>query len=265
MNIHVVLPTRGNPIRLMAVLTCFDNLASGNHEITYNVVCDMDDSLTIGILGQMALNIQTWIGEGNLSQRMNQAARDGEIVTGAADDTFPLAQHWDEILCVGAQQLPVFSWHEVNDPNNQTMLVFTDKWLQTIGRMLPEYFPFWFGDTWVSEVYEMAFLKPLPIVANLPWGGKRGKTKGMRDLAYWFDFFAATRIERIAEARAICFAYDKPFEMPEGMLVDMKKRDAEQLAKVPEFNEWFGADIGQPSELYIEMKEKADQWLMKHQ
>ncbi len=271
MKIDIIIPSRGNPLRLMSVITSFDALASGQHEITYRVVCDMDDHLTQGVsnpLRNVGLPVAVHIGSGPLSHRMNEAAADGnaDIVSGAADDTFPLTQHWDEILNIGMSTgHTVFSWQEVNDPNNQTMLVFQRKWLDSVGRMLPEYFPFWFGDTWVAEVYEMAFLRPLPIIANLPWGGKRGKTKGMRDLEFWFDFFAATRLERIAEARGVCFSYDQPFEMPAGMLQDMKKRDEEQRARVPQFREWFGADQGEPTELYLSMKANAEKWLREHQ
>ena len=132
-------------------------------------------------------------------------------------------------------------------------------------RRLPEYFPFWFGDTWVAEVYELAHCRPLPIIQNLPWGGKRGKTRGMRDLEFWFDFFAATRIERIAEARGVAFANSVKFDPPQAMLDDMKRRDAEQRARVPQFNEAFGADAGEPSETYLNMKATAQQWLREHQ
>ena len=264
MKIDVIIPSRGHPTRLMAVLTCFDQLATGQHEVTYRIVCDMDDPLTCKAAESLKLRTAIHIGTGNLQTRMNEAAREGEahIVTTAADDVFPLAQDWDGILAIGIEQnLPAFSWQEVKDPTNHTNLVFSHKWLGAVGRMLPEYFPFWFGDTWVAEVFEMAFTRSMPIIKNLPWGGKRGKTLGMRDLAFWFDFFAATRVERIAEARAVCFAWNIPFEMPEAMAADMQRRDAEQLARVPQYEEWFGADQGDPTEQYVKMKAAADQWL----
>jgi len=266
MKIDVIVPSRGHPLRLMSVLTCFDALSSGEHEITYRVVCDMDDTPTYKVSDALPFRVAIHSGMGPLSARMNEAAMEAsDIVTGAADDTFPLAQHWDAILAIGVDEgHPAFSWQEVNDPTNTTMLVFSRRWLNAVGRMLPEYFPFWFGDTWVAEVYEMAFLKPLPIVQNLPWGGKRGKTKGMRDLKFWFDFFAATRVERVAEARSVCFAYDRPFEPLPEMLADMKRRDAEQLSRVPQFEEWFGADQGEPSENYVAMKMRAEGWLSEH-
>lgn len=264
MKIDVIVPSRGHPLRLMAVLTCFDALATGENDITYRVICDMDDPLTFKVADTLPFKVAMHAGSGPLSKRMNEAAKEGgaDLVTGAADDTFPLAQHWDGLLTIGAEQnVPAFSWQEVNDPTNTTMVVFGRKWLDAVGRMLPEYFPFWFGDTWVAEVFELAFCKPLPIVANLPWGGKRGKTSGMRDLKFWFEFFAATRVERVAEARAVCFAYGIPYEAPDDMIVDMERRDAEQIAKVPQYEEWFGTKEPQ-TEQYTQMRQAADDWLM---
>ena len=266
MKIDVIIPSRGNPTRLMAVLTCFDQLSTGNHEVTYRIICDMDDPLTCKAAESLKLNTAIHIGTGNLQTRMNDAAKEGDaqIVTTAADDVFPLAQDWDGILAVAdAKNIPAFSWQEVRDPTNHTNLVFSRKWLKAVGRMLSEYFPFWFGDTWVAEVFEMAFTQPMPIISNLPWGGRRGKTRGMRDLAFWFEFFAATRIERVAEARALCFAYERKFEVPEAMAADMKRRDAEQLTRVPQYEQWFGANQGDPSEQYVKMKTAADQWLVQ--
>lgn len=269
MKIDVIVPSRGHPLRLMSVLTCFDALATGNNEVAYRIVCDEDDQLTAKAIGKLP-GITTIIhsGVGPLSPRMNSAAleSDAELITNAGDDTFPLAQYWDDIIASGLDQgHDMFSWQEVNDPTNNTMLVFSKRWLKAVGRMLPEYFPFWFGDTWVAEVYELALQHAMPIVTNLQWGGKRGKTKGMFDLAFWFEFFAATRCERIAEARAVCFALDKPFTENLEMLADMARRDAEQLKKVPQYEEWFGANLGEPSEQYAEMKTLADNWLRKKQ
>lgn len=266
MKIDVLMASRGNAVKLMSVLTCFDQLSSGNHDITYRVVCDMDDPLTYQILGKVQLKIAVHCGQGPLHKRLNEAAMesDADVITGAADDTFPLAQHWDAIIDYGMSEgHHAFSWQEVNDPTNQTMIALSKKWIQSVGRFYPEYFPFWFADTWIAEVHEMIYHKPLPIVETLPWGGKRGQTRGMRELKYWFEFFQATRIERIAEARGLCFHLGIPFDPPEEMLADMWRRDAEQLARVPHYEMMFNANQGEPSERYLSMKTIADQWLQK--
>ena len=268
MKIDLIIPSRGQALRLMSVITAFDNLATGEHDITYNVVCDLDDPLTWKALKQLpGVQVAVHAGAGPLAERMNTVAMecDADTVSGAADDTFPLAQHWDDIIAAGKDQgHDLFSWQEVNDPTNHTMIVFSRRWLKAVGRMLPTYFPFWFGDTWVAEVYELAFNRPLPIVENLQWGGKRGKTNGMRDLAFWFEFFSATRVERIAEARSVCYAFARPFVANQAMIEDMERRDREQLARVPHYEEYFGANKGEPSEQYTTMKTAADTWLQNH-
>ena len=267
MKIDVILPSRGQPIRLMAVIVAFDALALGQHEVTYRVVCDMDDALTIKAMtslnGVGTIRIASHIGSGPLARRMNEAAIDGnaDVVTGAADDTFPIAQHWDMVIAAGIEQgHHAFSWQEANDPSNQTMIVLSRTWLRAVNKMVPEYFPFWFGDTWIAEVYELAFNCGMPIIENLRWGGKRGKTKGMRDLAFWFDFFAKTRSERESEARAICYALGKKYEPMAHIIPAMLTRDEYQRGRVPQYEEWFGADQGEPTEQYLSMKHVAEQW-----
>ncbi len=264
MKIDVIVPSRGNPLRLMSVLTAFDALSSGQNEINYRIVCDLDDPNTYKTAAALPFKAFVHCGEGSLHKRMNEAAAEGQAdaVTTAGDDTFPLTQHWDGVIEAGISEgHPAFSWMEVNDPANTTNIVWSAKWLGAVGKMLPEWFPFWFGDTWQAEVHELAFLAPLPIVSNLQWGGKRGHTKGMRELAFWFEFFAATRKLRVGEARSLCFAYGRPYGPPQEMLDDMARRDAEQLKRVPEFEQAFGANQGEPSERYLTMKAAAEKWL----
>lgn len=261
------MASRGNPLRLMSVLTCFDALASGEHEVTYRVICDMDDPLTWKALGAVKLPISVHIEQGPIAMRMNEACAqsDADVFTGAADDTFPLAQHWDQLITYGLSHgHHAFSWQEANDPNNQTMIVLSKKWISAVGRMLPPYFPFWFGDTWIAEVYEILYEKPMPIAQNLPWGGKRGKTRGMRELRFWMDFFAATRVERMGEARCLALALDIPFGDKQSVLDNLHNRDLMQRERIPKYEEWFGADQGDPSEQYLSMKATAEQWLAEH-
>lgn len=278
MKIDVVLASRGNPLRLMSVLTCFDNLASGTNDITYRVIVDEDDELTVKAAKQIPLKIVLHEGSRDIpmAARINEAAMmsTADLVSGAADDTFPLTQHWDGVMQTGFDQgFHAFSWQEANDPENQTLIVLSRKWLDCIGRFLPEYFPFWFGDTWIAEVHELAFAKPLPIVSDLQWGGRRGKTRGMRELKFWFEFFAATRIERLAEAQRVHGAFsgyigaDAKWNTVEAQasLTQMRERDAYQLSRVPHYEQLFGANEGEPTPFYTAMRGLAGEWLKHHQ
>lgn len=121
-----------------------------------------------------------------------------------SDDVMPLTWHWDEVINMAVSQgLDAFCWEEQGDPNNQTYLILTKKYAEALVSYLPIWFPFWFSDTWRNEIYIMVFHKSMPIVRDLKIGGKRGKTHGLQDVEFWFDFFARTRPQRIKEAEVL--------------------------------------------------------------
>ena len=203
-----------------------------------------------------------------VNARFNEAiaACPASMYIQACDDAYPLAFQWDRLIA-GAAQMPAFSWQECNDPSNATYLVLSDKWVQAVGRFYPEYFPFWFADTWLAEVYALAFAKPIGVVNQLQMGGKRGSTQGMRELAFWFEFFAATRGERVREATQIAKAYGFSLNMAERQeqLRAMEAGDKYQLGRVSMYEQAFKANLGVPSPVYEAAKFKAVCWMAENQ
>ena len=204
-----------------------------------------------------------------VNARFNKAmaAHPADIYMQACDDSFPLAFHWDRLM-VGAQQIPAYSWQECNDPSNATYLVISETWRAAVGRFYPEYFPFWFADTWIAEVYTLAFAKPIGVVNQLQMGGKRGRTQGMRELRFWFEFFAATRIERMAEAVAVARAHGfsvNPERDRAEQLAQMRAGDAYQLTRCAAYEASFSANLGEPSTVYKAAKFRADCWFAENQ
>ena len=85
----------------------------------------------------------------------------------------------------------------------------------------------------------------------------------MRDLDFWFRVFAATRGERIEEAKRVADAYGLPMRDP-SMIVEMfEKGDAMQLERVALYEAAFGANREAPSAAYIEAKSRAERLLLK--
>ena len=76
----------------------------------------------------------------------------------------------------------------------------TKRFLDLMGGF-PEFSPFWWYDTWTSEIAMM--------IGRIEWadvdaelvGGTRGKTRGLRDAAFWQTLFAALRPKRAQIAR----------------------------------------------------------------
>lgn len=273
MKITVVLPSRNRPAGLLSVLKVFDALSSGENEITYAVVVDDDDYGTLQQFedwekaGMLPDGVQKFIGARNktVNARFNEAVKacPAEVYSQACDDAYPLAHRWDKLF-QGAKTLPGFCWQEVNDPANCTYPILTDRWVNAVGRFYPEYFPFWFADTWIAEVFNLTFSKPIPVVNQLQVGGKRGQTQGMRDLAFWFKFFAETRVERMEEAKKIAKSFGFTLDCERdrvGELSRMREGDAYQLTQVPRYETVFKANLGEPSEVYKQAKRNAEEWL----
>ena len=264
MKIAVLIPSRGAPRRLQAVVQAYHELRSGENDTVYCVVCDKDDPDTARACNELADAGMSWFiceGVGNLNSRLNAAARsiNADIVTIASDDNFPLAWHWDRIIQQCAEEFDAFSWEEKIEPTNCTYPVLTRKWIQAVGRVFPEYFPFWFADTWIREVYHLAHGQPINIVIGLPMAGWRGATRGMRELGFWFQFFASTRIERVAEAQRVA-GRELTKEHLAPILDNMAEWDRLQHARVPQFERAFKAETGVPSARYVAAKEVALQW-----
>ena len=248
---------------MVGVLSAYEALSTGNHEIRYVLILDEDD-FESHAAARLLPFATVLIGKRDrtVNARFNEAVDQfpADVYIQACDDAYPLAFHWDAMMH-GAQVLPAFSWQEKNDPQNATYLCISEKWRKAVGRFYPEYFPFWFADTWIAEVFLLAFAKPIPVVNQLQVGGKRGKTQGMRDVGFWFDFYAHTRTERMAEAERIAKASGFTLNCRRDRQEQIKQLEAADLwqkGRVELYEKSFG-DTGEPSPIYLMCKQRAEQ------
>lgn len=274
MNIAVIIPSRGRVLSLKSVLVALQSLASGRHKISYTILADKDDPETSyaaeevrpfleGTQAHPTGNILTVIVDENrlINARENEVAPilRADAYMPWADDIFPMAQNWDVAIdyILTQANVPAFSWQEANDPNNHTAIVIGKTWYEATGRLFPEYFPFWFSDTWMKEVFQFAFGAGMPIVEQLGFGGKRGKTGNMHDLAFWFRVFGETRDERLEDARKICARMGLAMPDPTETVKAFESIDHAQLRAVPRYEAQFVSGKP-PSEFYKEAKAKAE-------
>jgi hypothetical protein len=273
MEITLGLPSRGRPAGLLSVLTALHHLSTGENAVNYAVILDDDDYVTLE-------QVEHWKKSGffpertyikvaprqkTVNARFNDAVAEhpADLYGQICDDAFPLTQHWDAIFAK-CTQLPAFAWEERNDPLNVTYPVVSERWRSSIGRVYPEHFPFWFADTWIAETYRLAFGHPLSVFKQLGMGGRRGHTTGMRDLAFWFHFFAETRHERIAEAERLAEIYGCPVDVRSARreeIEQMQAADNYQLSRVAIYEAAFRANTGEPSEMYQVAKDRAEMHL----
>lgn len=274
MHIAVIIPSRSRSLSLKAVLVALHSLASGRHKVSYTILADKDDHDTFyaaeevrtvleGTQAHPTGNTLTVIVDDNrlINVRENEVAAilRADAFMPWADDIFPMAQNWDVAIdyIITQANVPAFSWQEANDPNNHTAIVIGKKWYEATGRLFPEYFPFWFSDTWMKEVFQFAFGAGMPIVEQLKFGGKRGKTGNMHDLAFWFRVFGETRDERLEDAKKICSSMSLSMPDPTEAVKAFESIDHAQLRAVPRYEVAF-ASTRAPSEFYKEAKAKAE-------
>jgi hypothetical protein len=81
--------------------------------------------------------------------------------------------------------------------------IVTKGWVKATGRIFPEIFPYWYTDTWITDVADALGYK-VPIELDYrDKDGNRGSTNRMRDLAFWSEVFAQTKYLRHADIRTI--------------------------------------------------------------
>jgi len=271
MRIAYLMPTRGNPRRAAAVIECARSLMSGKHEVEFVLGVDRDDKASIQYFFHEYPEITVSVADrqptlGSVWNRLAFAVP-ADAYAIMADDVFPAAPHWDEGIAqfINPEAVGVLAWNDLGSPNQPTYPVMSAEWVRVTGRVYTDLFPFWFDDSWIAEVWSFATGNWLPIVSNLYLASKKGKTKRMRELGFWWNVFNATRPARLHEGAIIRKACGLPplsDEVITQIWTRWAARDTEMLAKV----EQIEADLAEPSEPGVEYfmaKDRAVQ-LMEH-
>jgi len=275
MKIAVCIPTRKRPRLLIAAITALEQLASGQNEILFSVRVDDDD-----VEGHMALDhlrpdmstpITVTVAPPSLTvgEKINDAVRavEADAYFLSTDDIFPLTVGWDEgiRLMIEQNHFHAFCFNHLQEPGNTTYPVLTRAWIDALGQAVPELFPFWFTDTWLAEVYHMATGQPMPIVQDLMLAGRRGRTQGLRDLAFWFDYFEATHSMRRDEARRLAKALKTTVTLEQVTAAQRQhhQRYLDQLERIPMYEQAFGAPMfdAMPDGNYARVMADAQRWM----
>ncbi len=267
MKLAVILPTRNKSGLCGSAIRAFQHLESAQNEVFYFIRIDSDEANAYGGLSLMPSvcciydNAPPTPAEKVMDiincRSFKEFDPDAHVLM--SDDVLPLTFQWDAYIAGAIEQgHDAFCWQEASDPKNTGYIVLSKKYVGRMPSYLPLWFPFWFSDNWRAEVHFMAFGKPMPIITNLCLGGKRGKTYGMQDLEFWFDFFIKTRRVRIREAEQMAKNWDIPFNLNMQILSHFEKCDAEQKTRYELYENSFA---GNPSPLHAEAKKRAQDFL----
>jgi len=269
MKLAVLLPTRNKPHLLQACIESFRHLASDENEVKFFVRADVDDNVYYRHVKLNAKEDVTFLFGDPLiptmkvldiinSEEFKRFDPDIHIIM--SDDVLSLTFHWDRVIVATVESgQDAFCWEEAGDPHNTGYIVLSKKYVQAMPSYLTTWFPFWFSDTWRAEVHLMAFGKPMPIIRNLKLGGRRGKTHGMKDVKFWFDFFAKTRFDRVREAEILAENFGIPLTIAPHITKQFDIWDQYQLEKCKTYEQCFG---GNPSSCYAEAKKRAENYLL---
>lgn len=254
MKIAVAIMSRGRPLSLIGVVQALHALSSGQNDVAYRVGCDDDDPMTIGAchwMRQAGLPVARRVGPrplglGGAAAKLLDDEPDADAGTILADDMYPLTPHWDAVIAQAAGRDPAGVWWWLGEAT--AYCIVGRRWLAAAERLYPDYFPFWFDDTWLAEVRTMATGRA-PETLPIALAGRRGPTQRCRDLEFWFRFFANRLPERIAEAKTIAGKLGLP-DVADRVAEAYAARLTRMLPHIARFTARFG-DPRPPSVEYL--------------
>jgi hypothetical protein len=252
----------------MSAVQTMHRMASGKHQITYAIGCDADDPQTVAAcyvlaLGTPQISIYCMERIGSLGEVANRLAakHPADVYCSLCDDVEILTPGWDEVIAkkLAARPDGVWWWEMPKGRQIATYAVVSDRWYRAAGYIFTDYFPFWWDDVWLLQLWNMAsgengagvgaFLSDIAIA-----------THRLRDLHFWTKFYTSKRPERIAEAARIAKALGWPERQVNGAcLGDVRPAFWGEAADV----ERRQGDKSPPTPEYIRAKARAEAMMEK--
>uniref|UniRef100_UPI0026107577 hypothetical protein n=1 Tax=uncultured Bradyrhizobium sp. TaxID=199684 RepID=UPI0026107577 len=256
---------RGRHFRLWGAVGGLRELESGNHNVTYVVGADEDDPDTINVCELMKMDGRFAYGifrrTGSLGAMDNTLARmvPGDAYCVLADDLAITAKDWDQKIADAWEAEPkgVYWWKCKTNPPSLAPIV-SHAWFEAAGYLFTDYFPFWWDDLWLMELWLLAAEAP-PIYVDAYMRDTPVHTHRLRDLRFWSDFYQNRKPERIAEAKRIAAALGWKLT---GITEDLSKTimaapNPAFLAQIPQIERQ--GDTGQPpTPEYLKAKARAE-------
>jgi len=266
MDITVHMCSRGRPLQLVAALASLQENESGEHNVRYGVAIDVDDLATIGVCETLK---PTWpVGSGyrvghrpvSMDALHNQLARDipGEVYVGFCDDMLCTTKDWDKEIAKLVDENPkgVWWWSSKSRKEFTQMPIVSEAWRAAAGGIFPEYFPYWWGDTWLAEVFVLATEGPLQYAPVFFIDGAE-TTNNMRELRFWTEFYHWLKPVRIDEARKVAKALGFPELTVTGVFSQFTGiKNLDFMNRIEEIETGQG-DRGEPHEGYKIAKARA--------
>ena len=216
MKIAALMPTRGrHEMAHLAIKSLFEK-CSKHENFKIFILHDRDDAANSDKLKKAAKDLPNLIYFENqhtktmgemVNELQDKAHVECDIFIPFPDDYEIVTQNWDLVILEKFaihKELPACCYfNDTIVPASQaTFTVLNKNWVETVGRYVTNYFPFWFDDVWIDEIAQMAGLKERINISVNCLSGK-GKTPRMKNLPFWNSFFRNTIQERLSDANKL--------------------------------------------------------------
>ncbi len=283
----VLCPTRNRPDKLIRAIDSFEQTVKQPKKVDFWALVDDDDQTTLDFIAtgwhvsrRFPINFVVGKRPATLSSGSNhlwQNASNAGIFFHVTDDYIMETSEWDQRIRSAFNEGPGdrLMIAAVKDgwmpEDSLTYWAASAEWANTLGRYIPPYFPFWFGDKWNDQIALMAGRKVKIDVTLQPDSGERGRTHAMWDLPYWTRVFHLLLIERIEEAerllKAIHGGDENAYQTARAEMdihVDLFASEidtelSDERLQIVEQN--FTAETGPPDGRYLEAKRRMDAYL----
>jgi Glycosyltransferase like family 2 len=243
-RLTVVVTTRGRPRQVVGLIEAALMLARKPDDVHFVVACDSDD-ITAAFLEARGYGIDPHV-------TINVAPRPTTVtmVTNRAcatvktpyllilgDDGVIATAEWDHMVThylasIVEPELRICALNDMANPGQPTLFALHHAWLdatqdQPGGCPFDTRFPFWWSDSAIGETYSFVTGSIMPIL-NVVVASKPGDwNPRLRDMSLWWDFYGATRGERLQTATHVRsrFGLSEPANL-DHILNVWRKRDA---------------------------------------
>lgn len=276
MRINVCIPTRGKKAYLQEYVPL---LLKRSYMPETRVVLgfDMDDPEGFAFFEHEKVIHSVQPREDSLGAKYNRCAKEwpADLYLMWVDDIEIVTDGWDIVLDAMLSMVPdgIAAFTFGKEPNGEYLpsgFGVTQRVVDAMGFLAPPYFPFWWHNTWVWEVGEIAGrLIPVAIQTKYP---KVLPPSPRRDIAFWGRFFDETRHFRVAAGRALIEASDDQafrkylYQMRIPRYVRMQE-ERNKTVRAPSFEAILnaaGTNIPEPiDERHVRLREQAESLLAK--
>lgn len=285
-SIAVLVTTRGNPDSFLELVESIWRNTLFPDRVTVACYVDDDDNQSINVLSAMANGVESakfdlCIGPrpltlGHAVNHLFDLYRDSHDLFVFIGDEYRFhSRHWDyefdkafsqnnDGILLGYIRDQTIVDTGAGELDKVTLPVITRQWGEAVGYYWPDYFPFWWSDTWLDEIAIMLGRKvPIDVDARAT---SKGLTRRFWNAPFWHKVYQAGFADRVAAATKL---WDRMEGVEPGE--DAFHRHVNLGALVRQvadyrFSEGFDGVIGElsysaeepdPSEIYLEAERNA--------